>query len=172
MNWVVEIAVGEFILDRGLDLPSNFTLKGAGIFATTLELANARSAGMNVVQGKSTGPQSNISISDMRIDGNRSRQTDGGHGIRLGSFATDDIRIDGVSVEGVGDYGIGFQAASFTRIWITDVRIRKTGFEGIDFKNTGNTNLDITLSNASVSKFARDERTAPGVDQGLSSIFD
>lgn len=135
--------------DVGINLHSNINLIGCGRDVSFIKAID--NSNIHVLNGNNVH---NIMIKNLSIDGNSKTTTTSVHGIRF-ALATN-ILIDNVAVRNVSGYGIGFQiytdeTAYFENIYINNVIISNTGSDGIDFKNPGNLNKNIFLSNLDIT---------------------
>lgn len=143
---VVQLDPRIYEIDTTVTLGSNgpVKLRGAGIGATTIKLAN--STGATAMLGITGDDATGVEIEDMTLDGNRANQgaVVGGHCIRVAS-TTDytSLRFARLLITGPTGYGIGIQlsaAAEFDAghlegLVIDQVVIEDVGTDGIDMKN-------------------------------------
>ena len=128
----------------------NVHLKGPGREASVITQPSGENA--HII---SINPATDFTISDLTIDGNRSNQTLGVHGIRAGE-ATRFVAYN-LNIRECFRYGIGLQGDGLHKdCTIRDLYIENIGFDGIDCKNktdndSGNVFHNITVRNHGLS---------------------
>lgn len=146
--------VGDAGGNVAISLLSNVTLNGDGINVTIIKLKNSGNA--HVINAASA---SNVSITNLTVDGNRANQSLSVHCIRGSSV--DGYFIENVEAKQSYAYGIGFQTGTFKRIKLNNVYVHDTGLDGIDTKNKNNNNEEVQYSNITVRQWGLDT-TATG----------
>lgn len=120
---------------------SNIHFLGAGRATTTIKPIDAAATGGINILGN------HCSIRHLKIDGNRGTISGGHHAIRIQGVGH---LIDWVEVVDAVAYGIGIgQGAGSTvqDLTLSNIVIRRTGADGIDFKNQSGTNQNIKIWN-------------------------
>jgi len=149
---------------------SNVWIRGDGVGATEIVLANASNS--HVIS--SDEDTTDITISDLTIDGNGDNQVSTGtHGI-LFRGGSDDARVVNVHIKDAHHYGIGFEGttSSFSRSMIDRVYIENAGGDGIDFKDPESTTMGIHISNVIVDGWGAISTTSQaGIDiRGIAEL--
>lgn len=155
--------VDDTLGDGDLDvicLKSGTHLRGAGMDVTVLKLG---SRGGHILSGNDV---TNVSITDLTLEGNLNQSLSGTHGIRLGNATN--VRIRNVMIRETRGYGIGLQdidgAGAFEDVIITGVTIENVGSDGIDIKNRSNGNRSIIISDITVVRPGVLDPTNAGID--------
>lgn len=140
---------------QGLVLKSNVCLIGEDRDRTTvISMTSMHTIGMHQID--------NASVENLIID-NVSSNSIGTHAIRLSDASN--ILLQDLSIRNANYYGIGFQGSGgFRNITVNDVEISNTGADAIDFKNKGDLNSDILLSNIEIADFGMAVNGQAGID--------
>ncbi len=124
----VYIREGTYTVSSSIAVPSNVALIGAGT-ATKIFLANGANTDVITASGVH-----NVIIADLRIDGNKTNQTEYSHGIEFTNV--ENSRISGCWVEEIYGYGIYFVGSSNNVI--TSNTVRSNSYSGIALNSSNN----------------------------------
>lgn len=162
-----------------IEVPSNTTIRGAGIGKTTLQLVAGPpslddldhfSARANILAGTAV---SNVTVSNLTIRGNFSpvngEDCSGQHGVAFRDGASN-LTLRDMEIRNVPSYGIAFQqnpkdldgdgvedecgdtVFDYHDIHLSNITIAETGADGIDFKNRCFGNHDISLHDITIRR--------------------
>jgi len=178
----VYLTEGTYTLTGAISVPNNTTLAGAGV-TTVLTVPNAQNGSYDMIANTDTSTGTNVTIRDLKIDGNSANQTSGTmYGIHLngvgsgsGSSAIPGPTVSNVTAMNVyNGYGIAV-ATSFNGI-ITGNTTQGNGSTGIlaaggqlvisNNITQGNSNYGIYLNGASTTTV-----TGNYVRNGVAGIY-
>jgi parallel beta-helix repeat protein len=161
----VYLMEGTYTVDTGIVVPSNVTIAGAGSSSTIIKLKNTHNTDISVLDMSLNAIKSNITIRDLRIDGNKANQTagiqSGIYAYKLGSgtgaAALTGITIRNVEARDFRNYGIRVHYTENSTIADSAMRGNTVGLyiDSNSYRNivtnvesTGNTSHGVSLNNA------------------------
>lgn len=123
---VVYFPPATYLIGTTLTVPSNVTLRGAGISRTTIKVKNATNITAVTISGTGTV---NVGVEELTIDGNKANQTTGGYGISINTpYSTTDTQHLIRNVDVVNPYLDGIYVTGDTRVCrFLQVRVRYAG---------------------------------------------
>lgn len=131
---------------------SNLWICGTGEGVTVLKLKDGGVSHVVNLDGCS-----NVKISDLTVDGNRSNNTGTSwHGIRTGSSGVNGLTIERVTAQNTRGYGFGLQGGDKKRLRMVNVTAQDTGLDGCDFKNTSDNSEDLVVIAYSARRWGLD----------------
>lgn len=146
------LPAGTFYVSRPLLLPSNTTVRGAGMESTCIRPLPTSSwiGDINVFEGSHV---KNVGIQDLTIVGTGNtgagvaiahvtkarienlRVVDAGTKA-INFYGARQVMLRGIRIEGTrGSYGIGFQKGAHQNVILSDIEIFNPAYDGIDIKN-------------------------------------
>ena len=131
---VLYFPTGVYLTSTTVVLKDGLIVRGAGMELTVItRTANGNS---HILEGTLTGI-SDVIVEDLSVDGAPAE------GIRIQQG--DHIEIRRVKVSNSGDYGIGLEAGPYFDVAIRDVVVDTSEADGIDIKNTSDSNANVVL---------------------------
>ncbi len=115
----IYLAEGTYLLSAAISVPNNTTLAGAGS-GTVISIPNAQNGSYSMIVNTDTSTGTNVTIRDLKIDGNSSNQTSGSmNGVYMnnmgdlyGTSAVNGSTIDSITVVDVRGRGVYYNSSN------------------------------------------------------------
>ena len=140
-----------------LQMRSGIHLRGGGIAATNLALANATDLHIvNIVNDNDWG------VSEMTLDGNGANQTSSVNGIRIGTTARGFVR--NVEIKKPRQHGIDLVTGTNTDLIFDCILMQEIGANGINVLNVNDNSVRNIINNVLIKSFGDVTSASAGLD--------